>query len=321
MKNEDGGIKAVAQRMATLGRKGDDLLVHMNVGEKAFIEHIAGKKMTVNPTTGLHEAFSLWKAILGGLAVAAVPFTGGTSLAALGPILGGVGASLIGSSLAPSSGDNAAADKAKADEIAQKKQQAQDFVKVPIIQNIPSPAPAPMRGLPGTMPEQVAPMQSAISGYIKPGSGYYAKGGEVASAEKIVTDAVAAVQGRYPRPKQALEAFAKHFGADELHQFLAEMQQMTQSAGTPGASQPGSLLDSPSGGMDDKIDGTVNGQQPIKLSGGEFVIPADVVSHLGDGNSKAGAAHLHAMMNRVRQTKTGQTRQPGKINATQMMPA
>ena len=62
-------------------------------------------------------------------------------------------------------------------------------------------------------------------------------------------------------------------------------------------------------GMADKIPSSIDGTQPAKLSHGEFVIPADVVSHLGNGNSDAGANVLYKMMDRVRKARTGTTRQ------------
>ena len=74
-------------------------------------------------------------------------------------------------------------------------------------------------------------------------------------------------------------------------------------------------------GMADLIPATIGGTQPAALSDGEFVIPADVVSHLGNGNSDAGAKELYAMMDRVRDERTGTTKQGPEINPTKMMPA
>lgn len=62
-------------------------------------------------------------------------------------------------------------------------------------------------------------------------------------------------------------------------------------------------------GMDDSIPAVVNGQQPAALSAGEHVIPADVVSMLGDGNSEAGHKILDRMIATVRQSKQGHTKQ------------
>ena len=55
-------------------------------------------------------------------------------------------------------------------------------------------------------------------------------------------------------------------------------------------------LDGDTDGMADEVPATINGKQPAALSDGEFVIPADVVSHLGNGNSDAGAKILEQMM-------------------------
>ena len=73
-------------------------------------------------------------------------------------------------------------------------------------------------------------------------------------------------------------------------------------------------------GMADKIDTDIDGKQRAKLSHGEFVIPADVVSHLGNGNSKAGANELYKMMDRVRQARTGTKKQGKQINAGAFTP-
>ena len=74
-------------------------------------------------------------------------------------------------------------------------------------------------------------------------------------------------------------------------------------------------------GMADLVPATIGGTQPAALSDGEFVIPADVVSHLGNGNSDAGAKQLYAMMDRVRDARTGTTKQGPELNPTKMLPA
>ena len=83
----------------------------------------------------------------------------------------------------------------------------------------------------------------------------------------------------------------------------------------------GYYLGGPTDGMADLVPATIDGTQPAALSDGEFVIPADVVSHLGNGNSEAGAQQLYSMMDRVRRERTGTTRQGPEINPTRMMPA
>ena len=72
-------------------------------------------------------------------------------------------------------------------------------------------------------------------------------------------------------------------------------------------------------GMADKIPSSIDGIQPAKLSHGEFVVPADVVSHLGNGNSDAGAKKLYQMMDRIRLARTGNKKQGKEINPDKFM--
>jgi hypothetical protein len=72
--------------------------------------------------------------------------------------------------------------------------------------------------------------------------------------------------------------------------------------------------------MADKIPSSIDNRQPAKLSHGEFVIPADVVSHLGNGNSDAGAKILYKMMDRVRRARTGTKKQGRRINPAKFTP-
>jgi len=82
----------------------------------------------------------------------------------------------------------------------------------------------------------------------------------------------------------------------------------------------GRYLNGATDGMADAIPANIDGQQPAALSDGEFVIPADVVSHLGNGNSNAGAKALYDMMASVRQDRTGNSKQGKQINAANYMP-
>ena len=74
-------------------------------------------------------------------------------------------------------------------------------------------------------------------------------------------------------------------------------------------------------GMSDSIKANINGSQEARLADGEFVIPADVVSHLGNGSSKAGAKQLYSMMDRVRSARTGRKSQGKQINPRKYMTA
>jgi hypothetical protein len=73
--------------------------------------------------------------------------------------------------------------------------------------------------------------------------------------------------------------------------------------------------------MSDSIPAVIGSRQPARLADGEFVVPADVVSGLGNGSSNAGAKQLHAMMDRVREGRTGKKKQAPEIKPRKHMPA
>ena len=92
-----------------------------------------------------------------------------------------------------------------------------------------------------------------------------------------------------------------------------------------GGMTDGRYLKGPGDGMSDDIPATIdheNGeQQPARLAAGEFVVPADVVSHLGNGDSDSGAQKLYAMMDRIRRARTGKTDQAPEVDTDKMLPA
>jgi hypothetical protein len=88
-----------------------------------------------------------------------------------------------------------------------------------------------------------------------------------------------------------------------------------------GYSDGGRMLKGPGDGMSDSIPGVIGKKQPARLADGEFVVPADVVSHLGNGSTDAGAKKLYAMMDRVRQARTGKKKQAPAVKTQKYMPA
>jgi hypothetical protein len=82
----------------------------------------------------------------------------------------------------------------------------------------------------------------------------------------------------------------------------------------------GRYLQGGTDGMADEIPAQIGEDQPAALSHGEFVIPADVVSHLGNGNSDAGAQRLYDMMDKIREARTGTKEQGKEINPDSFMP-
>jgi hypothetical protein len=101
------------------------------------------------------------------------------------------------------------------------------------------------------------------------------------------------------------------------YQRAAQGGLMSMAAG----GRPARYLRGGTDGMADKIKTDIDGKQPARLSHGEFVIPADVVSHLGNGNSDAGADVLYDMMDKIRNARTGTTKQGKQINPRKYTPA
>ena len=120
----------------------------------------------------------------------------------------------------------------------------------------------------------------------------------------LMNEAKAALLGEHPRPSDAISKFRETFG-DEA---LALLKDRVTGGRVRGAG----------GGMDDLVPGTIEGRQKVRLADGEFVVPADVVSGLGDGSTDQGVRKLHGLMRDVRKERTGKTSQPkamgGKIS-------
>jgi hypothetical protein len=79
-----------------------------------------------------------------------------------------------------------------------------------------------------------------------------------------------------------------------------------------GYSDGGRLLRGPGDGVSDSIPAVIGKKQPARLADGEFVVPARIVSELGNGSTEAGARKLYAMMDRIQKTR-GKTVGKGKV--------
>ncbi len=123
----------------------------------------------------------------------------------------------------------------------------------------------------------------------------------------------AAKETRAASPTESLS------GLDAL--IAAENETVQMAAGGIATLKKGQYLNGASDGMADKVPANIDGVQEARLSDGEFVIPADVVSHLGNGNSDAGAKVLKGMMSRVRKARTGNDKQGKEINPNKFIPA
>ena len=109
---------------------------------------------------------------------------------------------------------------------------------------------------------------------------------------------------------------------------LQQMQQVQQqpqmsemsSGGLGSYSDGGHLLKGPGDGMSDDIPAKIGQHQPARLADGEFVVPADVVSHLGNGSTEAGAKQLYSMMDKIRKARTGKAKQAPEVKADKFLP-
>ena len=81
---------------------------------------------------------------------------------------------------------------------------------------------------------------------------------------------------------------------------------------------PGRFIEGAGDGLSDSIPANIDGQQEARLSDGEFVVPADVVSGIGNGSSDAGSAKLFDMMSKIRKRRTGKLGQPDGIRPSDM---
>jgi len=133
-------------------------------------------------------------------------------------------------------------------------------------------------------------------------------------SEYIGPSGAGAAAGMYPTPS----------GPGITKRRFEEMMSAGYAGGGIVQPQAGGYLDGgmlPGDGMSDDVPANIDGQQEAALSQGEFVIPADVVSHLGNGSSDAGSRRLYAMMDKVRQARTGNEKQGKQINPERYMPA
>ena len=120
-----------------------------------------------------------------------------------------------------------------------------------------------------------------------------------------------------------IEQIATYFGkpVEEVRQFYRQQgnRQGFNSGGLTSLGGQGMYLGGPTDGMADNVPASINNNEPARLSDGEFVVPADVVSHLGNGNSDAGAKQLYSMMDRVREARTGRAEQGREINPNKFL--
>lgn len=148
----------------------------------------------------------------------------------------------------------------------------------------------------------------------------YAEGGEVSKPndKEIINNAVDAIKGSSPEPERALAMFVSSYGEEALRDLVGRVR---SGEFDDNAQITEGMIEGIGDGMDDMIPATLEGEQDVVLSDGEFIVPADVVSGLGNGSTDAGAKSLYEMMDRVREMRTGMPEQPDQVPQDMMLPA
>ena len=139
-----------------------------------------------------------------------------------------------------------------------------------------------------------------------------------ANGQLLIERAVQAISGQLSEEESSaiIASFVDQFGP-EAFQILREkvLEEIV-----PGSQKQGEIIGA-GGGMDDMVPGMIGNSQPVAVSPGEYIIPADVVSGLGDGSTDAGVGELDQMLDRVRQERTGTLRQPAPMSIGGVLPA
>ena len=122
----------------------------------------------------------------------------------------------------------------------------------------------------------------------------------------IVVEAKSALEGNHPNPEMAVARFVEVYGEQELKSLMEfVMQEQGINSGTS------EMAMGPNDGMSDSV--------PILASAGEFVVPADAVSHAGNGSTEAGAQSFQSLVDELRSSRTGTTDQAPAIDFNRMV--
>lgn len=155
----------------------------------------------------------------------------------------------------------------------------------------------------------------------------FAEGGMVdpglqEQSDQIVGAAIEVIkaQDQSPEGKAIIQQFVQMFGPEAFKALIAKVMSGGGDGGEGG--EGGGTIPGEGGGMEDDVPAVIDGKEPAALSSGEYVIPADVVAHLGDGNGAGGKGSkvLDDMIRRIRQEKTGSAQQPAPLDINKVLP-
>jgi len=148
--------------------------------------------------------------------------------------------------------------------------------------------------------------------YNKPEAGQKMAGGGVVQQTLakggVVSNGIAALRGKHPDPRSALDAYDKTFGTDATAELMRSYAD-------------GGVVSGPGSGVADLIPGSIDGREDVRIASGEYVIPAWAVSALGDGSTEAGARVLDAMVARLREEGSERIMGTEPIEPNEFLPA
>jgi hypothetical protein len=159
------------------------------------------------------------------------------------------------------------------------------------------------QGMPARYGQRVPPRYGRGRGFAEGGLASVQEAGMVTDGGmKLEEEVLAAVLGQHPNPDEVFKQYIDAYGEEGLMELLAMIEQMMPAEGR--------MVEGAGDGLNDAIPAMIEGQEPAALSKDEYVIPADVVSHAGNGSSQAGGQKFDQLVSQVRKNKTGNDMQP-----------
>ena len=304
-------MNRTAQGIASKGRFGDTTLVHMSPDEVQGIEQLAGMPTTTNPDTGLPEMFSFRKLLgkTGRRILPAVGSAAGFIMSGGNPYAAAAG-SALGTKLAGGSTQDALTSG----------------IITGVTANLGSKIPGAKDVLGSGYPQAVA--NPLIQGGVGALAGEVGRGfGSMGMEEQRQPDipGLPDVDPMRRRVSYPGEGFGSgeymYFNPNTMYAKEGGYIKGMQEGGIASIPQTEGQVEGNGDGMSDEVYGDIENQQEVALSKDEFIVPADVVSGLGNGSSNAGASKLYEMMARVRKARTGKKTQPEEIKAEEFLPA
>ena len=173
--------------------------------------------------------------------------------------------------------------------------------------------------------QYATPTQRPVSAELVTDAPAYERSNPMLMAEGGIAGMLEDAKNQGLTPEAYQQIYGRGNAIDKMQKALKEGEMVNMASGgissLGGYSDGGRMLKGPGDGMSDSIPGVIANKQPARLADGEFVVPADVVSHLGNGSTDAGAKQLYSMMDKVRKARTGKKAQGKQINPNRYMPA